>query len=109
MGTFTAIFLIQYYCLHGILPFSKSCPEVDQPQSAGEESLLTRDITLSFMQHCAIFPLKLKSTNVFPKNILKSKACDKSIPARKKFFCHVIVKNYLCKVLPKFLIKFEST
>ena len=29
---------------------SKSCPEIDQVQSAGEESLLTRDITLLFVQ-----------------------------------------------------------
>ena len=44
------MFLIQHYCLHGILPFSKSYPEIemmalDQTPSAGEESLLTRDIT----------------------------------------------------------------
>ena len=48
-------------------------------------------------------------TNVFPKNILKSKARDQSIQARKKLFCHVIVKNYLCNVLCKFFIKIEST
>ena len=48
IGSFTAIFLIQYFCLHDILPFSKPCPEIeslDQLQSAGKESLLTRDIT----------------------------------------------------------------
>ena len=48
-------------------------------------------------------------TNVFPKNILKSKARDQSIQTRKKLFCHVIVKNYLCNVLCKFFIKIEST
>ena len=48
-------------------------------------------------------------TNVFPKNILKSKARDQSIQARKTLFCHVIVKNYLCNVLCKFFIKIEST
>ena len=55
------------------------------------------------------FLSKSKATNVFSKHILKSKACDKSIQARKKLFCHVIIKNYLCNVLRKFLIKFEST
>ena len=45
-----AIFLIQYLYLHGILPFSESYPEIDQPQSAGEESLLTHDIILLFVQ-----------------------------------------------------------
>ena len=73
------MFLIQHFCLHGIFLFSKSCPEIDQPQSAGKE------------------------------NILKSKAHDKSIQARKQLFCHVILKNYFCNVLCKFLIKFQST
>ena len=58
---------------------------------------------------CINFSLKLKATNVSPKKILKSNTLDKIIQARKKLFCHVIVKNYLCNVLRKFLIKFEST
>ena len=41
-------------------------------------------------------------SNVFPKHILKSKACDKIIQARKTLFCHVIVKNYSCNVFRKF-------
>ena len=45
---------------------------------------------------------------MFFQNILKSNAHDQSVQARKKF-CHVIVKNYLCKVSWKFLIKIEST
>ena len=57
---------------------------------------------------CVSFSSKSKAT-VFPKHILKSKAHDKSIQVRKKLFCHVIVKNYLCNVLCKFLIKIEST
>ena len=32
------------------------------------------------------------------QNILKSKACDQSIQARKKLFGHMIVKNYLCNI-----------
>ena len=55
------------------------------------------------------FSPKLKATNVFPKHILKSKARDQSIQASKRLFCHVIVKNYLCNVSWKFLIKIEST
>ena len=58
---------------------------------------------------CVNFLLKSKATNVFPKHILKSKAPDKSTQARRKMFCHVMVKNYLCNVLSKFLITFEST
>ena len=42
---------------------------------------------------CVSFPSKSEATTVFPKHILKSKARDQSIQARKKVFCHVIVKN----------------
>ena len=58
---------------------------------------------------CVSFSSKSKATNVFPKHILKSKARDQSIEARKILFCHVIVKNYLCNVLCAFLIKIGST
>ena len=58
---------------------------------------------------CVSFSSKSKAINVFPKYILKSKARDQSIQASKKLFCHVIVKNYLCNVSWKFLIKIEST
>ena len=58
---------------------------------------------------CINFSLKLKATNVSPKKILKSNTLDKIIQARKKLFYHVIVENYFCNVLRKFLIKFEST
>ena len=58
---------------------------------------------------CLSFSSKSKATNVFPKHILKSKARDQSIQAKKKLFCPVIVKNYLCNVLCKILIKIEST
>ena len=54
------------------------------------------------------FSSKLKATNVVPKHILKSKARDESIQARKKLFCLVIVKNYLCNILWEFLIKIKS-
>ena len=66
----------------------------------GVESILTL---------CVSFSSKLKVINVFQKHIMKSKARDQSIQARKKLFCHVIVKNYLCNVLWKILIKIEST
>ena len=58
---------------------------------------------------CVSFSSKSKAINVFPKHILKSKARDQSIHASKKLFCHAIVKNYLCNVSWKFLIKIEST
>ena len=57
---------------------------------------------------CVSFSSKSKATNVFPKHILKSKARDQSVQARKKLFCHVILKNYLRNVLCKCLINIES-
>ena len=48
IGILTVMFLMQYFCLHVILLFSKSNYETEAPaqlQSAEEESLLTRDIT----------------------------------------------------------------
>ena len=47
---------------------------------------------------CNNFSSQSKAINVFPKDILKSKACDQSIQARMKLFCHMIVKNYLCSM-----------
>ena len=49
---------------------------------------------------CVSFSSKSKATNVSPKhtNVFS-----------KKLSCHVIVNNYLCNVLCKFLIKTEST
>ena len=58
---------------------------------------------------CINFSSKSKATNIFPKNVLKSKACDQSSQARQKLFCHVIGKNYLVNVSCKFLIKIERT
>ena len=51
---------------------------------------------------CLSFSSKYKAINIFTKR-------DLSIQARKKLFCHVIVKNYLCNVSWKFLIKIKST
>ena len=48
IGIFFAMFLIQYFCLHGIFDFLNHTLKLKapgQPQSAGEESLLTHDIT----------------------------------------------------------------
>ena len=61
------------------------------------------------LQSCAFvcFSSKSKAINIFPKHILKLKARDLSIQAKKKLFCHVIVRNYLCNVSWKFLIKIK--
>ena len=109
----TVIFFIEYFCLHGILPFSKSCLEIGSPWPTAKCRRKKSFDTWYYIAICATlcvsFWSKLKATNVFPKHILKSKARDQPIQARKKLFCHVILKNYLCNVLCRFLIKIEST
>ena len=107
------MFLMQCFCLHNILPFSKSYPEIESTwptvKCKGRKSFDTCYYIVICATLCVSFSSKLKAINVFPKHILKSKARDQSIQARKKLFCHVIVKNYLCNVSWKFLIKIEST
>ena len=104
---------MQCFCLHGILPFSKSYLEIESTwlatKSRGRKSFDTWYYIVTCTTLCVSFSSKSKAINVFPKHILKLKARDQSIHARKKLFCHVIVKNYLCNVSWKFLIKSEST
>ena len=98
------MFLMQYFCLHGIRPFSKLYPEIESSTWPTATCRGKKSFEL-----CVSFLSKSKAINVFPKHILKSKARDQSIQAKKKLFCHVIVRNYLCNLSWKFLIKIEST
>ena len=66
---------------------------LDQSQSTTEESLLTRDITVICATLSVCVFSKWKGINVFLKHILKSKARDQSIQAKKKLFCRVILSN----------------
>ena len=113
MGIFTAIFLMQYFCLHGMLPFSKSYLEIESTwptaKCRGRKSFDTWCYTVICATLCVSFSLKLEAINVFPKRILESKARDQPIEVSKKLFYHVIVKNYLCNFSWRFLIKIEST
>ena len=75
----------------------------DQPQSTGDrKSFDTWYYSVTCATPCVSFSSKTKAINVFLKHILKSKARDQSNQARKKLFCHVIVKNYLSNVSWKF-------
>ena len=102
------MFLMQYFCLHGILPFSKSYPEIESTwptaKCRGRKSFDTWNYIVICATLCVSFSSKSKATNVFPKHILESKARDQSIQASKKLFFYVMVKSYLCNVLCKFLI-----
>ena len=104
---------MQYFCLHGILPFSKSYPEIKIAWPTTKCRERKSFDTWYYIVTCATlwisFSSKSKATHFFTKHILKSKARNQSIQAGKKLFCHMIVKNYLCNVSWKFLIKIEST
>ena len=77
----------------------------DQLQNADEESLLARHIKVICATFWVSFSLKSKGT-AFP--ILKLKACDQSKQPRKKLFCDMIIKYYLCNDLCKLLIKSKA-
>ena len=107
------MFLLQYFCLHDILQFCNSYPEIESTwptaKCRGRKSFDTWYYIVTYATLCVSFLSKSKAIYVFPKHILKSMARDQSIQARKKIFCHVIVKNYLRSVAWKILIKIEST
>ena len=96
----TAAVLVQFhiFAYTAFFFFPNHIPKsqgLDQSQRAGEESLMWYYIVIfAFLLVC--FSSKSEATNVFPKPVLKLKACDQSIQARMKSFCHMIVKNYLC-------------
>ena len=52
----------------------------------------------SFCNNLCKFFFKIKNNECFCKTYSEIKARDQSIQARKKVFCHVIVRNYLCKL-----------
>ena len=104
---------MQYLCLHGILPCSKSYPETESTWPTEKCSGRKPFDTWCYIVTCATlfvsFSSKSKTINVLPKHIRKSKARYQSIRASKKLFCHVIEKKYLRNVSWRFLIKTEST
>ena len=113
IGIFTTMFLLHYFCLHGILPFSESNPEMEDTWKPAvcraAKSFDPWYYIVTCATLCVSFSSKPEAIHVFPKHILKSKARDQSIEASKKLFYTVIVKNYLCNVSWRFLIKIEST
>ena len=102
---FISIFLLtRHSSVFQIIPWNWSTGKSRRRKSSDTWYYIVICTTL-----CVSFLSKSQATNVFPKHILKSKARDKSMQARKKLFYHVIVQNYLCNVFCKFIIKFEST
>ena len=112
IGIFNAMILMQYFCLHNILLFSKSYSEIESTwptaKCRGRKSFDTWYYIVNCVTLCVNLSSKSKAINVFSEHIPKLKARDQSIQARKKLFCHVIIKNYLCNFSWKFLIKSES-
>ena len=69
---FTAMLLMQYFCLHNILSFSKSYPELESKwptaKCRGRKSFDTGYYIVTCAMLCISFSSKLKATNVFPKH-----------------------------------------
>ena len=84
---------------HGILPFSKSYREIESTWPIAKcreiKSFDKWYYIVICERLCVSFSSEMKAINVFPKHILKLKAHDKSIQARKKLFCQAIVKNFV--------------
>ena len=94
---------------HRHVPFSRSYTEIESTWLTAKypwrKSFGTWYYIVTCTTLCVTFSSKSKAINVFPKHILKWKACDQSNQGRKKLFCHVIVKNYLSNASWQFLIK----
>ena len=107
------MFFMQYFCLHSILPFSKLYPEIESTWATTKCSKRRSFDMWYYIVTCATicvsFSSKSKAINVFPKHISEIKSMWPINSSKKKLFCHVIVKNYMCNILQKFFIKIEST
>ena len=79
----------------------------DQPQSAAEESLLTRDITQLLVQRFVFF-IKIESNSRFSKTYSEIESTWPINSSKEEIVCRVIVKIYLRNILWQFLIKIES-
>ena len=109
IGIFTAIFLIQYF----LLTWYSSVFQIIAwnwkhliKRKVQAKKVFWHVVLHSYLCNALCnFLSKLKAANGFQKHILKSKARDQLIQARKKLFYHVMVKN----VLSTFLIRIEST
>ena len=106
------MFLMQYFCLHCILPFSKSNRAIENTWSTAKCRGRTWYYIILHSYLCnalrKFFLSKSEAINVFPKHIPKSNTRDQSIQARKKLFCHVILKNNLCNVCESFWSKLKA-
>ena len=117
---YSAIFLIQCFCWHSILPFSKSCWEIESTQSIEKcrwrKSVDTRyyivglcDVLRFVQGFVEDFHQNQKQLKFFQKYTLILKVYDQSKQATKKLFCHMMIRNYLYSTFCIFVIKAEST
>ena len=102
-GITTVIFFIEYFCLHGILPFSKSCLETGSPWPTAKCRHKKSFDTWYYIAICATlcvsFWWKLKATNAFSKTyseIESTWSTNSSKSLKKNFFEKKILPAYLC-------------
>ena len=90
---------MQYFCLHGILPFFKSYPEIESTwltaKCRGKKYFDKWYYIVTFATLCVIFWSKSEAINVFPNHIPKSKARDLSVQGNKELFYHVILRRFV--------------
>ena len=72
IGTFTAMFLMQCFCLHGIAAFSKSYPEIESTWTTAKckerKSFDAWYYIVTCATLCVSFSPKSKANNVLPKH-----------------------------------------
>ena len=102
IGIFTTMFLLHYFCLHGILPFSESNPEMEDTWKPAvcraAKSFDPWYYIVTCATLCVSFSSKPEAIHVFPKHILKSKARDQSIQVllsdSKELFVQIFVNVF---------------
>ena len=105
IGIFTAMILLQYFCLHSILLFSKSYLEIESTWPTAKCRRIKSFNSWYYIVTCAMlcvsFSSKSKAINVFPKHSeIKSMWPIKS--SKEKIVLSCDSKNYLSNVWWKF-------
>ena len=96
------MFLMEYFCLYDILPFSKSYPEIESTRATakcrGRKSFDTwHYIVTCATTLCVSFSSKSKAFNVF-QNIFWNQKHVTINSSKEEITCHVIV---FCAAFPK--------
>ena len=105
IGIFTAMILLQNFCLHSILLFFKSYPEIESTWPTAKcrriKSFNSWYYIVTCAMFCVSFSSKSKAINVFPKHS-EIKSMWPINSSKEEMILSCEVKNYLSNVLWKF-------